>query len=155
MAWLPATLEECLESLGILLKKQAAKPQRHRQPAEPGRIGAASVRCHSLEAECLGILNIPEPSQEASASSRHPAGFGRVLHERVLAVWKFLLVRVDVTAADKIAAVFLSYFMSPTINQLEKSLAQFSGGMSGEILQSIWKPARKFSIALPEILHAL
>ena len=39
---LPAALEECLESLSILLHNQAAKPKRHRQLAEPGRIGAAS-----------------------------------------------------------------------------------------------------------------
>ena len=36
-------------------------------------MGAASVRSHCLNAECLGILNIPEREPEASASSRHPA----------------------------------------------------------------------------------
>ena len=62
MAWLEATLEECLEALDILLSKSGAQPSvafSHWLQARGG-LRDATGRGHSIYAECLEILNILE-----------------------------------------------------------------------------------------------
>ncbi len=74
MAWLPATLEECLEALGILLHKSGAKPSGTFSSGDSqGELGAATGRCHCVNAEYLGILNILEQEPEARPFPQHPA----------------------------------------------------------------------------------
>ncbi len=74
MAWLPATLEECLEALGILLHKSGAKPSGTFSSGDSqGELGAATGRRHCVNAEYLGILNILEQEPEARPFPQHPA----------------------------------------------------------------------------------
>ena len=74
MAWLPATLEECLEALGILLHKSGAKPSGTFSSGDSqGELGAATGQYHCVNAEYLGILNILEQEPEARPFPHHPA----------------------------------------------------------------------------------
>ena len=74
MAWLAATLEECLETLGILLYKSGAQPSVafSRWRLAKGELGDATGRGHYVHAECLSSR--PAPC-EASPSRNRTCGF--------------------------------------------------------------------------------
>ena len=73
-AGLPGTLEECLETLSILPDHPGAEPSgTFSFWRSQGELGDAPGRCHCVNAECLGILNILEQEQEVRPRRPPPA----------------------------------------------------------------------------------
>ena len=73
-AGLPGTLEECLETLSILPDHPGAEPSgTFSFWRSQGELGDAPGRCHCVNAEYLGILNILEQEQEVRPRPLPPA----------------------------------------------------------------------------------
>ena len=73
-AGLPGTLEEYLEALSILLYEPGAEPSgTFSFWRSQGELGDAPGRCHCVNAEYLGILNILEQEQEVRPRPPPPA----------------------------------------------------------------------------------
>ncbi len=73
-AGLPGTLEECLETLSILPDHPGAEPSgTFSFWRSQGELGDAPGRCHCVNAEYLGILNILEQEQEVRPRPPPPA----------------------------------------------------------------------------------
>ncbi len=77
-----ATLEECLEFLGILLCKSGAQPSVAFSCWRLARseVGDATGRGHRVHAECLEILNILE---KESKSRPRPSSSVRIATKRI------------------------------------------------------------------------
>ena len=74
MAGLASPVPECLEALCILLKNPGAQPSgTFSFWRSQGELGDAPGRCHCVNAECLGILNILEQEQEVRPRPPPPA----------------------------------------------------------------------------------
>ena len=81
MAGLAGTLEECLEALSILLYEPGAEPSgTFSFWRSQGELGGAPGRSHNVNAECLGILSIPEQETQARPFPPHPSSAPSIKH---------------------------------------------------------------------------